>query len=437
MPASFERHAAGTFAARPVCSGKPLRDVMTHTLPVRHRLARFVALLLTFVFLAAVSGCSQSQTSAILHEEASAYGFSIVGWHAANVPFKLLQLPFTLGELPSLDEEAELVDRFFAAGAELAHIERDLQRELSLHGSGTAYAQELEAELERVREEHSSLAPKVEALIQHEVAAALASEDLGLEFAGCTLAFPPVVFVFQSPPKLLVLSPRDRVERLDDMLLSPDIGAEDIEAVEDAILEDHGLSALVVTPGGVATYPSIVNERVDLYNSVLLAAHEWTHQYLFFHPLGLTYFRGGVMQEMNEAVADIVGREVALIVCPPDAEPPAGDEPAFDFVTEMQQTRAHLDLLLQEGSVEAAEDYLEQRRQLFVDNGYYIRKLNQAYFAFYGTYASSPASVSPVAEQLDELRDYYPTLGEFVRAVQGLTSHEELLALLVEKRSQH
>ena len=37
---------------------------------------------------------------------------------------------------------------------------------------------------------------------------------------------------------------------------------------------------------------------------------------------------------------------------------------------------------------------MEQRRQLFVENGYYIRKLNQAYFAFYGAYADVPGGAA-------------------------------------------
>ncbi len=50
---------------------------------------------------------------------------------------------------------------------------------------------------------------------------------------------------------------------------------------------------------------------------------------------------------------------------------------------------------------------MELRRQVFVDHGYIIRKLNQAYFAFYGAYADSPVSAAgedPVGEAVRELR---------------------------------
>ncbi len=48
------------------------------------------------------------------------------------------------------------------------------------------------------------------------------------------------------------------------------------------------------------------------------------------------------------------------------------------------------DELLAAGKIEEAEAYMEARRQVFWDNGYAIRKLNQAYFAFYGAYADVP-----------------------------------------------
>ncbi|HRO24702.1 MAG TPA: hypothetical protein PLR07_10460, partial [Promineifilum sp.] len=54
-----------------------------------------------------------------------------------------------------------------------------------------------------------------------------------------------------------------------------------------------------------------------------------------------------------------------------------------------------------------AEDYMEQRRRVFLDNGYNIRKLNQAFFAFYGGYAAEPggaAGEDPIGPMLREIR---------------------------------
>jgi hypothetical protein len=58
---------------------------------------------------------------------------------------------------------------------------------------------------------------------------------------------------------------------------------------------------------------------------------------------------------------------------------------------------------------------MEIRRLLFVENGYPIRKLNQAYFAFHGSYGTSAAATSPLRAQLIELRSLTPDVKSFSR----------------------
>ena len=79
----------------------------------------------------------------------------------------------------------------------------------------------------------------------------------------------------------------------------------------------------------------------------------------------------------------------------------------------MQETRRAVDALLTDGKVEIAESYMETRRRVFVEHGHPIRKLNQAYFAFNGTYAESPASVNPIGGQVRRLEKYIARLRRF------------------------
>ena len=69
----------------------------------------------------------------------------------------------------------------------------------------------------------------------------------------------------------------------------------------------------------------------------------------------------------------------------------------------------------------------EKRRQLLVEQGFHIRKINQAFFAFRESYATGPASVSPIAGQLKELRDQSDSLEDFLRTVAGFGSYGEFL----------
>jgi hypothetical protein len=73
---------------------------------------------------------------------------------------------------------------------------------------------------------------------------------------------------------------------------------------------------------------------------------------------------------------------------------------------------------------------MEERRRFFLSKGYVIRKLNQAYFAFYGSYADSPISVDPIGRDLHKLRRQVPTLKEFISVASRLTSYEDLKKLI-------
>ena len=88
--------------------------------------------------------------------------------------------------------------------------------------------------------------------------------------------------------------------------------------------------------------------------------------------------------------------------------------------------------MLAQGKVEEAEAYMEERRQLMADNGRFIRKINQAFFAFHGTYATSAASISPIDEQLRLLQSSTDSLEEFIKTVGEFASYQEFLDHLAE-----
>jgi hypothetical protein len=95
----------------------------------------------------------------------------------------------------------------------------------------------------------------------------------------------------------------------------------------------------------------------------------------------------------------------------------------------MRATRLTVDRLLAEKKIEAAERYMEERRVFFWENGYLIRKLNQAYFAFHGAYADQPggaAGEDPVGAAVRALRDQSATLAAFVNTISWMSSFEDL-----------
>ena len=77
-------------------------------------------------------------------------------------------------------------------------------------------------------------------------------EAEGLMSAG--LVWPPVRMRFSEPPHMLVLSPRDRIERLAAVDLHPDMDSADRSAVEQTVAQGDNLSAYVTGTGGYGVY---------------------------------------------------------------------------------------------------------------------------------------------------------------------------------------
>ena len=307
---------------------------------------------------------------------------------------------------------------------------------------------ELESELREVRARRKELRPDVEEALEAAISAVAKAQRLG---AVGDFIFPPVDIRLTEPPKVLITSPRDRIERTHDVLVDPQVQVADREAMESRLLDSDDLSAVVLDIGGVATYPASLYSGGNLKGTLGMAAHEWLHHYLFFKPLGQNMFRSSEMQVLNETLADLAGREIGETAIRHFTTASAGSSPLisvgnfadsrddesakndeFSFNREMRVTRARVDELLALGMIDEAESYMEERRQVFVANGFNIRKLNQAYFAFNGTYADSAASVSPVAEQLKRYRNATPNVGTFVKKVAGYSTYQAFLDGLAE-----
>ncbi len=244
--------------------------------------------------------------------------------------------------------------------------------------------------------------------------------------------FPPVLVALAPPPNVLVVSPRDALVVVQSVVLDDTLTESNRAALERSA-DSTGVSSLVTPIGGLATYPSMVPDTQAPRDVLSSVAHEWLHQYLVFFPLGSAYFGSQEAREINETTADLVGREIGDEVAdrlglPPGAARSATEDPGFRQF--MRTTRLEVERLLQAGQVVQAEGYMERRRQELAGLGYRIRKLNQAYFAFYGSYGDSAAASprSPVPALLRRLRDESPSLGAFLDRIQTVTTVSQLRA---------
>ena len=287
----------------------------------------------------------------------------------------------------------------------------------------------------------------VEAAIEGRLDAVLRAQRVSgaVRLPGPLAVWPPVDVELARAPLVLVVSPRSRIERLRTELLRPDLTLDAAIAIEARTeAADRSRSALVVGVGGFAVYPALVSNRRSYAGTVDTAAHEWTHHYLAFHPLGFGVPSGDRLT-INETVADIVAEELAALVIERFGDPTAGgaaaDEApratpsrgrALDRDRVLRELRLEVDALLAAGEVEQAERRMEEARLELERSGIVIRRINQAYFAWIGSYAARPDAVDPLGGQLRELRRATGSLAGFLEAVRAARSRADVERLLAD-----
>jgi hypothetical protein len=286
--------------------------------------------------------------------------------------------------------------------------------------------------------DRQALRPAAEAALERAIGAAYRQDGLTRsQPLPIDALFPPLLVALTPPPNVLVIAPRTALRVIESTVMQALDGTAQ-ERLE-ASVDSNDVSSLVAPIGGLATYPSMVLEG-DTPQPVLAAvAHEWMHQYLIFYPLGTGYWANQETREINETTAELIGQEVGSQVATelglqpavtptPGARTRPGAPAAFDFRAFMRGTRQQAELLLNDGRVPEAEAYMRAQRDELQKHGYQIRKLNQAYFALYGSYgegyAASPSN--PIPPLLRTLRDRSGSLGEFVLRIRGITSVAEL-----------
>jgi hypothetical protein len=304
----------------------------------------------------------------------------------------------------------------------------------------------LRVQRDHLFERQKLIAPFAEATLQNQIGEALAALDLTT--GGQTV--PPILYHTSPTPLALIVAPRNKIIQITNISVLPTLTLDERIELEDRVAESLDVSTLVVQIGGVGVYPTMVMETTDLRWVLETIAHEWTHNYLSLRPLGLNYTTTPELRTMNETTASIAGTEVGRYVLEkhypellasssgretvslnidPLYSDSFDDPPLFDFREEMHETRVRADELLAEGKIEEAESYMEQRREIFWENGYLIRKLNQAYFAFHGAYADVPggaAGEDPVGPAVRILREQSDSLADFMNTIAWMTSFEEL-----------
>ncbi len=371
--------------------------------------------------------------------------FDYTGWTLEAIGVKAGQAAVDYPDLLTNDLQHDLVVRYASIIHDLHQVNQDLVTMFS--NPDIKDPQKESAALIQKRDilnrQVKLYGPISESILQHQVSIIL--YNLRLTAAGQPI--PPVLYHASPLPFALIVSPRNVIRQDANISLVPEFTIEQMIQLEKDVSSHLNVSALVEEVGGIGTYPTMVQETDDLNWLVEVIAHEWAHNYLSLRPLGINYDTTPELRTMNETTASLAGKEIAEAVItrfyPERVPPPAPSTteqpsqeipvpqspPAFDFRNEMHITRLRVDELLASGKIDEAEAYMEQRRQFLWENGYQIRKLNQAYFAFHGAYADEPGGAAgndPVGPAVRLLREKSKSLHEFVNRISWFTTFGQL-----------
>ena len=366
---------------------------------LKRKAALIIILLILLLHSLSSEGCASTQDfDRPLNSIVQSYRFSIAVWEITTFPREVSQ--WIQGKEENIANPVDIVTAYFST----------------------------------TEERRRYLEDAVERILENQIEETLIQQDI--------FGFPPVNFKLENLPYLLVISPRDRIESIREILLQHNISLEEVENIEDGV-DRLSVSSLVVELSGYGgAYPSLVTNDASLRSTIDIAVEEWLHQYLAFKPLGFRYVldligvaRNYDIATMNETATSMVSKEITSIIydnyyLEQDKDVEQVSQSGFDFNREMREIRKAVDAYLARGEVELAEEFMEQKRQYLASKGHYIRKLNQAYFAWHGTYADRPTSVSPIGDELRDLRNQSASLKDFLDTIAQMTSHQDLLTVL-------
>ena len=375
--------------------------------------------------------------------------FDFVEWEVGALFNKAVSSALKLERFLDKERQGTVVESWLAGTEQVITLEQDLliaQNETS--PDRNKLVQAAKDDLEAKKGEQSRIAKLAEAVLQNQLEITLAKAGFGI--GGQIL--PPVLYQVTDLPLNLIISPRTEIRTELSLSLDPGLDAVEKDEIETGIFQDYDLSALIEPVGGIGAYPTMLTRTTSLNWLTETIAHEWIHNYLTFFPLGMRYYVNDQMRTINETTASLAGKEIGLdliIAYYPERTPrfylqmpvyttvlAEGAETLdpFDFRAEMHETRVKVDALLARGEVDQAEKYMETRRVFFWENGYRLRKINQAYFAFYGSYNDTPgggaSGADPVGPAVQRLRTHYSSLNQFLQVIRRVSSFDQLLGLL-------
>jgi hypothetical protein len=408
------------------------------------KLGLIALLLVMLTCLFTVSSVEKTNTNLMVRKLTRNYEFNFFNWTLDAFAKKTIMASLNLPDYLSTNYKESVINDYINNRNRINELKYNIQQIYSNPEITNAETLIASYKSQLVDDENieSSISPLAEHIFSQQIQKVF--NDVGFTILG--QVFPPLLFEISELPENLIISPKDKIELIYSISLVPKLAIKTIDDLETTIDSDLNLSSLVVPIGGLGSYPTMIESSSSLPWIINTIAHEWTHNWLLFHPLGMNYGKSNELRTMNETTASIIGNEIEVMVLKEYFQKtysalndiPAKtsdnlvteDKDIFNFNDEMRITRVEVESLLNAGQIDDAEAYMESRRKIFWENGYQIRKINQAYFAFYGAYADVPGGAAgndPVGPAVRKLREQSNSLSEFLLRISKMSNYSDLV----------
>ena len=173
--------------------------------------------------------------------------FSIVSWEIRHIPLKWSHLLWEMfpGNKPSDDKRTLIVEDYLK-------LTRQINKEKSLLERGVKQnkynSNQESSHIIQLTYRRDDLKARAEEAIESTISSVAHKQDLGLTLG---MLFPPVDISLDSPPHILITSPRNEIKLADKQLIRADITGARKQEIERLVEKDPNISALVDNLSGL------------------------------------------------------------------------------------------------------------------------------------------------------------------------------------------
>ena len=189
-------------------------------------------LVMSLLLCSLIAGCTPGQSGFDKQMRAivKPYHFSVMKWELNTLVGEVRKV-FSGQNI--IDDGLYEVNKYFANVEQIKILEMEI--EATKAGTNQGGLASLEDKLDKLQQQNLEAVGTVERLLETQIRKELSRQGIFnpiYKYVRWEIGFPPINFFLGSPPHMLVVSPRDRIESIREVTLLPEMALEDMEFIQ-------------------------------------------------------------------------------------------------------------------------------------------------------------------------------------------------------------